>query len=144
MTTSVQSLQQISSFFESYARALEGFDAKGMAYHYILPCIMMDDAGSVVFTEGSKLEGLFHQGVGFYRQYGIAHARPEVWSKRLWAEQIAKAKVNWRYYDAENRFLYTCDYHYVLHMDRQKAWKIQVAVSVNEKERMEAWLKDRG
>lgn len=132
-------LHQVSEFFDSYARALESFDTKAMAQHYVLPCLFMSDESSTVFTEASKLEGLFNQGTGFYKQFGIAHARPEVWSKRAWTDKIIKCKVNWQYFDADNQPIYDCDYQYILKVDKQDRLKIEVSVSVNEKEKMQEW-----
>lgn len=136
---SESTLHKVNEFFDTYASALESFDTKAMAQHYVLPCLFISDDNSTVFTEASKLEGLFNQGTGFYKQFGIAHARPEVWSKRAWTDKIIKAKVNWQYFDAENQPIYDCDYQYILKVDKQGKIKIEVSVSVNEKERMEEW-----
>jgi hypothetical protein len=141
---SANAFHHINRFFESYAAALESFDTKQMARHFDLPCMMLSDDTATSFTDASRLEGLFNQGAHFYQQYGVAHARPEVWSKRQWSPRIAKVRVEWRYYDKNNQFLYACDYQYVLHLHNQADWKIRLMVSVNEKERMEAWLKNRG
>ncbi|RYD55946.1 MAG: hypothetical protein EOP56_13490 [Sphingobacteriales bacterium] len=136
---SEQALYKVSDFFDSYARALEGFDTKAMAQHYMLPCLFMSDDNSTMFTEASKLEGLFNQGTGFYKQFGITHARPEVWSKRAWTDRIVKCKVNWQYFDANNKPIYDCDYQYVLKVDKQDKIRIEVSVSINEKEKMQKW-----
>lgn len=134
---------KINDFFESYAHAFENFDTKLMARHYHIPCTFMSDEASNIFFEASKLEGLFNQGTAFYKQFGIAHARPEVWSKRLWTERICKVKVNWQYFDKENKPVYNCDYQYILRLEKQHEWKIEVSVSVNEKERMDEWLQKK-
>ncbi len=133
----------VNDFFESYANALEQYDTKLMALHYSVPCTFLSDDSVTVFSEANKLEGLFNQGTAFYRQYGIAHARPEVWSKRFWTDRIAKVKVTWYYYDANNQPIYSCDYQYILRLDKQDKWKIELSVSINEKERMEEWLDQR-
>jgi hypothetical protein len=143
MATSTNQFTTLNTFFESYAKALEHFDTKAMAMHYNVPCTFLSDDSSTVFSEGSKLEGLFNQGTSFYKQYGIAHARPEVWSKRLWTDRIAKVKVGWHYFDKANQPIYSCEYHYVLRMDKKDEWKIELSVSVNEKERMDEWLKSK-
>lgn len=133
----------INSFFDSYAQALERYDTKALAWHYVLPCTFLADEHQTVFDEASKLEGFFNQGAGFYKQYGIAKAIPTVWTKRLWSDKIAQAQVNWQYYDALNQQLYNCDYQYVLKLDKNDDWKIALSVSVNEKQRMESWLGTR-
>lgn len=141
MSITTQALHKVNSFFDDYAKALESFDTKLMAYHYAIPCTFLSDESAQVFTEASKLEGLFNQGTTFYKQFGIAHARPEVWSKRRWTDKIIKVKVNWKYYTADNVPVYNCEYQYILKLDKHDKWKIEVSVSINEKERMEEWMK---
>jgi hypothetical protein len=140
---SSETQQHISNFFESYATALEHYDTKKMAFHYAVPCTFLSDDSSQVFNDPSKLEGLFNQGTAFYKQFGIVHARPEVWSKRSWTNRICKVKVHWSYFDKNNAPLYTCDYMYILKLDKYDKWKIETSVSINEKENMDAWLQKR-
>lgn len=135
---------KVNNFFESYATALENFDGKAMMMHYALPCTFLSDESVEVFKDASKLEGLFNQGISFYKQFGIAHARPELWGKRPYTKRITKVKVNWQYFDNNNNPVYNCDYQYILRLDKHDKWKIEVAIAVNEKERMEEWMKKRG
>lgn len=132
--------QSINDFFEKYAHALETFDTKHMSMHYAIPCMMLSDDSTNMYTEASKLEGLFNQGTGFYKQFGIAHARPSIWSKRPISERVAHVKLNWQYYDALNQPVYNCDYFYILKLDKNNNWKIEMSVSINEKEQMDAWI----
>ena len=131
--------QQINSFFDNYAAALERFDTKGMAFLYNVPCTMISDDATTMFNDAGKLEGFFNMGTGFYRQFGICRARPEIWNRRNLTDKIVVVKVNWRYYDIDNKPIYNCDYHYTLKLDKNNAWKIIFSISVNEKERMEDW-----
>lgn len=135
--------QKVNEFFESYARALENFETKSMVHHHNVPVSFISEESVTVFTELSKLEGFFNQGTSYYKHYGIVHARPEIWSKRFWTERICKVKVHWKYFDKENQPLYECDYQYLLRLDKHEHWKIDVSVSLNEKERLEAWLTRR-
>lgn len=139
MSISTHPMQQIYSFFETYAIALERYDTKGMAYLYNIPCTMISDDTTTMFNDAGKLEGFFNMGAGFYKQFGIARVRPEVWNRRDLSEKIVSVKVNWRYYDSKDSPIYDCDYHYILKLDKNNHWKIILSVSVNEKERMEEW-----
>lgn len=141
MNGNSQAVLKINSFFESYAQALENFDTKHMAQHYALPCTFLSDDSAEVFKDASKLEGLFNQGTGFYKQFGIAHARPDVWSKRQWSDRIVKARVLWQYFDKDKQPVYNCEYQYILRLDKHDKWKIEMSVSINEKENMEEWMK---
>lgn len=134
-------MQQVNNFFEIYATALEQYNTKGMANLYNMPCTMISDETTTLFNDASRLEGFFNMGAGFYRQFGIAHVRHQVWNRRELAAKIVMVKVNWQYYDSNNKPVYNCDYHYVLKLDKKNQWKIILSVSVNEKERMEEWKK---
>lgn len=140
-TITTPALRKINTFFETYAKALEGFDVKLMVNHYAFPCLFVSDESSSSFTDPAKLEGLFNTAISFYKKYGIVHARPEIWSKRNWTDKIVKVKVNWQYYNADNQPLYNCDYQYIVKADKNSNWKIEVAVAINEKERIEEWEK---
>ncbi len=144
MSNNSHPLQQINSFFESYAHALENFDTKGMAFLYNIPCTLVSDDTTTQFNDYTKLEGFFNMGTGFYRQFGIAKVRPEVWNRRDWTGKIINVKVMWEYFDALNKPIYKCDYQYVLKLDKNNIWKIILSVSVNEKERMEEWKMSGG
>lgn len=132
--------QAINDFFERYAHALENYDSKHMSLHYAIPCTLLSDDSSNTFSEASKLEGLFNQGTGFYKQFGITHARPEIWSKRPVSARTARVTVNWKYYDGLNQPVYNCDYFYMMKLDKNDQWKIELSVSINEKEQMDQWL----
>ncbi len=132
-------MQQINNFFETYAKALENYDTKGLAFMYNVPCTMLSDDSTAFFNDLVKLEGFFNQGTGFYKQFGIAYALPEIWSKRPYTDKIINVRVNWQYLDVFKKPIYNCDYHYVLKLDKNNRWKIVLSVSENEKERMEEW-----
>jgi len=140
MIVTEQTILSVNSFFESYAQAIDTFDPKSIAWHYALPCTLLSDDSSVCFTDYTKLESAFAQVKRFYIQHHIIHARHTVWSKRQWTNKIVKAKVRWEYLDNNNKPLYSCDYQYVLKLDNTYHLKIVLALSVNEKEQMEAWL----
>ncbi|MGN6568919.1 MAG: hypothetical protein ACTHJ0_13245 [Flavipsychrobacter sp.] len=133
-------LNRVNDFFESYARAYETFDTKLMAYLHNIPCTLLDDDATNIYAEASRLEGLFNQGAHFYKQHGILHARADVWNVQTITDKVAKVKVNWKYFDADKKPVYDCDYHYILKLDKHDQPKIILSISVNEKERMEAWL----
>ena len=139
MTTSPIRIPNINDFFETYATTLEQHDTKGMAFLHNIPCTMLSDDTTTVFTDASKLEGFFNQGMSFYRQFGIAHAKSGVWTWSHITPRITVAKVNWQYFDALRQPVYSCDYHYTLKLDKRNIWKIIQSVSINEKERMEEW-----
>lgn len=135
--------QQINDFFDQYAGAIERLDSKAMSQFYSMPCLFVTNDSSTGFSEYSKLEGLFNQGFTFYKQFGIVKARPAVWSKHFWTEKLANVRVNWAYFDELQHLIYDCDYQYVMRQDKTGHWRIELSASINEKQRMEAWLANR-
>ena len=64
---------------------------------YNVPCTMLSDDSTAFFNDVVKLEGFFNQGTGFYKQFGIAYALPEIWSKRPYTDKIINVRVTWMY-----------------------------------------------
>ncbi|OSZ78593.1 hypothetical protein CAP35_10180 [Chitinophagaceae bacterium IBVUCB1] len=133
--------QLINGHFDTYAAAITNYDTKGMGHHFAVPCTFLSAEKTTTFSEASKLEGLFNQGIGFYKQFGITKAVADVRHKRLVAANIAHVKLRWLYYNTHNTLLYHCDYEYILKANKHNRWEIEMAISINEKEQMEAWLK---
>ena len=132
-------MQNLNTFFENYATALERYDTKSLAFMYHIPCTMISDEATSVFNDAGKLEGFFNQAAAFYKQFGIAHVRHEIWTRRELTAKIVNVRVNWQFYDALNAPIYNCDYNYTMKKDKNCNWRIILSVSMNEKQRMEAW-----
>lgn len=134
-------LTQLNGFFEYLADALERSDAKTMAHLYLMPCTLLSDDVTLVFTEPAKLEGFFSRGAALYKQMGVARVQAELWNRQNWTEKMTLAKVKWKYTDKQAKDIYSCDYNYVLKCDKDGCQRILMSVSLNEKERMEIWQK---
>lgn len=141
MTGKGNPLYRINGFFEDYAEALARHDSKYMANCYTLPCTFIADDSSLVYTTEAKLEGLINQSKRFYSLHGITEAIPDIISKRLITRRIVRVSMRWNYMDKKGRTVYDCDYYYILKLDEEDSWKIEVAIPVNEKERIEELTK---
>lgn len=124
----------VNDFFERYARAVEQQDTKYLASCYALPCTFMADDASQVYTTSTKLEGLINQGKRFYALHGIVQVEPDVRNKLSITDNIIRVKMNWQYTDKKGKEVYNCDYFYIMRLHEQEHWKIEVAISINEKE----------
>jgi hypothetical protein len=131
----------IHDFFDSYATALENGIIKQIVNHFHFPCTISSGDFINSFGDPSRLEGILAQSLRFFKQLGIVHIKAEVRSSQYWAEHVINAKVNWKYYDGINLHVYNYDYQYVLKADKNDRWKIILAISVNEKERVEELMK---
>ena len=134
----------MNNFFESYAGALEKGDIKLIANHFHIPCTFISDDIATTFSESSRLEGVLGHSLRFFKQLGIVSIRAEVWTRHMWTEKAISAKVNWKYFDGLDQPIYNYDYQYVLKADRNNKWKIVLAVSINEKERVKELMTKLG
>lgn len=131
--------RNINDFFEAYAQAMLHQDTRLMSRFYELPCIMMADGITNVYTDLNKLEGLFNQGIVYYSQLGVREFRPDLRSTAVLNEYYTRAKVLWQHCDSEGRMLYHCRYEYILLRQASGFWSMQSVLSVDEKARLEAW-----
>jgi hypothetical protein len=143
MDTRTRDLTNINDFFDAYAAAMEQHDTKLMTRFYDIPCTMLADEQSSIFTEINKLEGLFNQAMVSYTQLGIRHFNAELRNRRQISDRLYDVTILWHYRDAHDQLVYSCRYHYILRTDKQHHWKIQVAVSVDEKQQLDRWLAER-
>lgn len=126
-------LSKVNEFFEGYAAAIERQDTKYLANCYALPCTFISDESSLVYTSTSKLENLINQSKHFYAKHGINTVVADVKNKLTISDKIIRVKLNWRYNDSKGLLVYECDYFYILKLHEKNVWKIEVAISVNEK-----------
>lgn len=136
--STIQSATEINELFDYYATALEKNDAKAMALLYALPCTFLSDEGSSIYSELAPLEGSISQGRRFYKKYGIVAAQPDVRNKYPITDKITRVKVNWRYVNKDQKEVYNCDYEYILKLHLDGTWKIEMAISLNEKQQLAA------
>ena len=136
-------IYRINDFFDDYLKAWLSFNAKSLAHCYDLPCSFLSDDSYTAFTNAAQLEGFFAQGLAFYKQNGIAGVSVDIRSKERLTTQTIKVKLTWQYYDKAGEWLYDCTYYYIIRSDAAGHLKIAVAISVDEKEKLEAWLQSK-
>lgn len=131
-------ISNINKFFEDYTDALERKDTKFMANCYSLPCTFIADDSSNVYTADVKLEGLINQSKRFYAVHNITHAICDIKNKRFISDRIVRVSLTWIYKNKNNETVYDCDYYYIIKLDNDDNWKIEVAIPINEKEKIDA------
>lgn len=127
-------LFKINDFFEGYAAAVARQDTKYIASCYSVPCTFISDDSSLVYSTVAKLESLINHGKHFYAVHNIVEAIPDVKSKLALTSKITRVKVKWRYYNKHQKLVYSCDYLYIIKLNEDWKWQIEVAVPINEKE----------
>lgn len=128
---------RINDFFDNYAEGIEKQDTKMVANCFALPCSFLADDTSSVYTTLAKLEGLINQGKRFFGIHKITDVRADIRNKRQITPKITRVHLNWQYRNDKGGLVYECDYYYLLRLNEKNKWKIETAVSINEKERIE-------
>ena len=132
----ITAIESANELFAHFADALSRLDTKTMAYLYAMPCTLLSDDSTTVFSEPAKLEGFFNRGAAVYRQLGVAQVRCDIWSRQAWTDKMALVKVKWHYLDKSGNGIYSCDYQYIIKLNQENRPGIVMSVSINEKERM--------
>lgn len=135
---------RINDLFEYYSAGVRKGDIKQIANCYTLPCTILSDNLSAVYTTAAKLESVIAQGKRFYKQVGIASVFADVLNKQQITERIYRVKVHWQYYSVNEQPIYDCDYYYLVRLNEDGKWKIEVAISINEQEKVAELTQKKG
>ncbi|MCB9065733.1 MAG: hypothetical protein H6551_11405 [Chitinophagales bacterium] len=135
---------RINDLFEYYANGVQKGDVKQIANCYALPCTILSDNLSAVYTTAAKLESVISQGKRFYKQVGIASVFADVLNKQQVTERIYRVKVHWQYYTATGNPVYDCDYYYLVRLNSEDNWKIEVAISIDEQDKVAELTNKKG
>lgn len=131
-------IYRINELFTEYATGIETGDTKRVANCFAQPCTFITDEGSVVYTSLAKLEGTINQGKRFYKKHHVTTAYPDIRNKRFLSERLVQVRIWWQYLDEQSKMVYQCEYYYIIRLDEEQEWKIELAVPVDEKEQIEA------
>lgn len=114
---SADSPRDVPTFFESYARAFEQFDASAVAKHFAFPLHILDDeqgTGPTVVSDRAGWISLLQRLIEMYRRLELASARFTLSSSTELAPGLHQVLVKWILCDQTGRQLYDFTAGYTL------------------------------
>lgn len=136
--------EKVESFFKTYANDLASGIGDRIAERYDLPSFMLMTPGAPgrPITDRSELGSSFASASELYRKHGFGDPIARVTRTDDLTPTITLAWVTWDYRDTDGAPIYEADYLYVLR-DTDDKTVIASVYSINEQERLQAWLTTR-
>jgi ketosteroid isomerase-like protein len=122
------SLPDVPAFFDRYAEALAGGDLAGIAACYVVPALVVGDAGAIPVAGAAEVEAAFAGAAEAYRAQGLVGIRPELRAVDPLTPALTLADVRWAYLDVSGAARQHTSYRYLLRRSGGGELAIQVVV----------------
>ena len=118
----------IPAFLDRYAEALAAGDLPGIAACYVLPALVVGDAGTIPVTEPAQVEAAFAGAAGAYRAQALVGIRPELRAVDPLTATLTLVDVRWASLDEAGAARQHTSYRYLLRRSDGDRLGIQVVV----------------
>jgi ketosteroid isomerase-like protein len=121
--------EHLRRFLVRYGEALSAGDLKAISGCYVVPSLVLSDAGSVPITAREEIEAAFDGAAERYRAQGLVAVRPTLVASEALSVRLVSAEVRWDYLDEQGRSAQQNGYRYVLRLEDEASPKIQVVIA---------------
>jgi ketosteroid isomerase-like protein len=121
--------EHLRRFLVRYGEALSAGDLKAISGCYVVPSLVLSDAGSVPITAREEIEAAFDGAAERYRAQGLVAVRPTLVASEALSVRLVSADVRWDYLDEQGRSAQQNGYRYVLRLEDEASPKIQVVIA---------------
>ena len=118
----------VRELLERYAEALAGGDLPGIAACYVLPALVVGDAGSIPVAEPGQVEAAFAGAADAYRVQGLVGIPPELGAVDPLTPNLTLVDVGWAYLDEAGEARRHSSYRYLLRRTGPGQLGVQVVV----------------
>ena len=115
-------------FLDTYAQALNTFDAKLAAKFYLLPTIIMNDHGKKVMTTEAEVQETFERTLGQLKQVGVTKLVPQLNQTIRLSDSLYFSKTQWQFFDKQDTRLFGCSTSFTLQMLPDNSLRVIVVV----------------
>src|SRR5215216_6058954 len=120
--------EHLQTFLARYGEALSAGDLKAISGCYVLPSLVLSDAGSIPITTRTEIEAAFDGAAERYRAQGLVAVRPTLLASEALTERLVSVDVRWDYLDEQGRSAQQNGYRYVLRLEDEASPKFQVVI----------------
>ena len=125
--------QDLQTFLARYGEALSAGDLKAISGCYVLPSLVLSDAGSIPITTRTEIEAAFDGAAERYRAQGLVAVRPTLLASEALTERLVSVDVRWDYLDEQDRSVQTNAYRYLVRLVEGTGLGIQVVIATSER-----------
>ena len=131
----------VEQFFQDYAEAFRAKSRGGLLAKFCLPLTFLTKGGPVALADeehlSANLDGLMRR----YEQIGAVDWNYRIGNVQAVGSGIHLVDVEWRFFNADNELLYSCDTSYFLAGETDTDAKVMALIAHNENEEYEQALK---
>lgn len=115
-------------FLETYAQALNTFDAKLVASFCLPPIIITNDHGKKVLATELELVEYFTHTIAQLQQAGVVKLVPKFHQTIGLSDSLFFSKIQWQFFDKHDTLLFGCATSYTLQKTPDNQLRIIVVV----------------
>lgn len=125
-------MQTVADFFQQYARIYVNCELDSFSEFISLPSMLLVGDTKILFTDIDSLHRYILARIEKYRSQGVVHADFVLQHQLRLSEQMQFASLYWRFYNAENKIIFSCHTSYTLQRCNEK-WHV-VAIILDDED----------
>ena len=134
----------VEEFFQDYAEAFRSKSRARLLAKYYLPLTFLTRGGPVAINDEERLSANLDALMRRYEQIGAVDWKYTIRDVRAIGSGIHLVEIKWRFFNADNKLLYTCDTSYFLAGETDTDAKVMAIIAHNENEEYEKALNRKG
>ena len=128
----------VEKFFQDYAEAFRSKSRGGLLAKFCLPLTFLTKSGPIVFNDEESLSANLDALMRRYEQIEAVEWKHTIRDVRAISSGIYLVEIEWRFFNADNELLYSCDTSYFL--AGEAGAKVMAIIAHNENEEYEKAL----
>ena len=134
----------VEIFFQDYAEAFRSKSRGRLLAKFCVPLTFLTRSGPIVFNDEEGLTANLDALMRRYEEIEAVAWKYTIRDVRAIGSGIHLVEIEWRFFNADNELLYTCDTSYFLASEAKTGAKVMAIIAHNENEEYEQALKRRG
>jgi hypothetical protein len=130
----------VEKFFQDYAEAFRSKSRGRLLAKFCLPLTFLTKSGPIALNDEERLSANLDALMRRYEQIGAVDWNYTVRNVQAIGFGIHLVEIEWRFCNADNELLYTCDTSYFLAGEAKTGAKVMAIIAHNENEEYEKAL----
>ena len=130
----------VEKFFQDYAEAFRAKSRSGLLAKFCLPLTFLTKNGPIVLNDEERLSANLDALMRRYEQIEAVDWNYTIRDVRAIGSGILLVEIEWRFFNAYNELLYSCDTSYFLAGEATTGAKVMAIIAHNENEEYEKAL----
>jgi hypothetical protein len=131
----------VEIFFQDYAEAFRSKSRARLLAKFCLPLTFLTKSGPIVLDDEEHLSANLDALMRRYEQIEAVAWKPTIGDVRALGFGIHLVEIEWRFFNAHNELLYTCNTSYFLAGEAKTGAKVMAIIAHNENEEFARALK---